>query len=134
MRMSIGNKRLDAKPETPQEKGQYFKDLEFRTVNVSAESVQRYYRRLGPQSEYRENSQNYRVGITPKSRLRQLYIIDIYQRNVRIDSEYAIGCHAVLNRKYSHFAFRRRKAPKVTPNSPIIKTKPRNIFINVITA
>ena len=65
MKISIGNKRLEAKPETPQEKGQYFKDLEFRTVNVSAESVQRYYRRLGPQSEYRENSQNYRVGITP---------------------------------------------------------------------
>ena len=37
--MSIGNKRLDAKPETTQEKCQYFKDLEFRTVNVSTDNI-----------------------------------------------------------------------------------------------
>ena len=39
MKISIGNKRLNAKPETQQEKCQYFKDLEFKTVNVCAEKI-----------------------------------------------------------------------------------------------
>ena len=39
MRVSIGDKRLTHKPITQQEKGRYFQDLKFRTVNVRTEAI-----------------------------------------------------------------------------------------------
>lgn len=39
MRISIGNKPLTEKPETPYEKGMYFKDLKFKTGNFSNQTV-----------------------------------------------------------------------------------------------
>lgn len=39
MKISISNKRLDHKPDTPQEKGLYFKDLLFKTGNFHSSSI-----------------------------------------------------------------------------------------------